>query len=110
MIEQENRHGARRTREPSGAAVSFSFEGETVQGFPGDTVATALLAAGKRVLKITEVGNDPRGCFCIAGRCADCLVIIDGRANQRACTTPVWAGMDIRIQHGLGAVEREVQS
>lgn len=110
MVEQENQHGARRTREPSGAPVTLTFEGSAVQAYQGDTVATALLAAGKRVLRITEVGADARGCFCIAGRCSDCLVVIDGKANQRACTIPVWDGMDVRIQHGLGAVEGEVRS
>ena len=110
MVEQENGHGARRTNEPPGAAVTLTFEGKAVQAFAGDTVASALLAAGERVLKITDVGGNARGCFCIAGRCSDCLVIIDGQANQRACTIPVWEGMDVRIQHGLGSVEREGQS
>ena len=107
MIEQENRHGAQRVTGPRGDAVNLTFEGSEIAAFMGDTVASALLAAGVRVLTTTEVAGDARGGFCFVGRCADCLVIVDGQANQRACLTHVQQGMDVRIQHGHGAVERQ---
>lgn len=110
MLEQENRHGAQRIVEPTGAAVTLIFEGSPVPAFIGDTVATALLAAGKRVFKFTEVAGEARGGFCYSGRCSDCMLIVDGQANRRACVTPVQDGMDVRIQHGLGAAEPEVVS
>ncbi len=110
MIEQENRHGAHRTGEPAGAGVTLTFEGNPIPAFAGDTVATALLAAGQRIFKFTEVAGDARGGFCYSGRCSDCMLIIDGQANRRACVTPVRDGMDVRIQHGLGAAEPEAGS
>ena len=110
VIEQQNRHGAARIGEPVGAPISLTFEGLTVEAYESDTIATAVLAAGLRVFTVTEVAGDRRGGFCYAGRCADCLVIVDGQANQRACLTPVRAGMDVRIQRGHGAVEREAVS
>jgi len=110
MIEQENRHGARRSNEPSGVALTLTYEGSPISAYRGDTVASALLAAGVRVFKITEVAGEPRAGFCYSGRCSDCLMIIDGQANRRACVTPVEEGMDVRIQHGLGAAERQVPS
>ena len=110
MIEHENRHGAQRIGEPLGDAVTLTFEGSDIAAFTSDTVASALLAAGIRVMTTTEVAGEARGGFCFVGRCADCLVIVDGQANQRACLIPVRAGMDVRIQHGHGAVERQVVS
>jgi predicted molibdopterin-dependent oxidoreductase YjgC len=110
VIEQQNRHGAQRTGVPSGDPVGFTFEGRPVDGYTSDTVASALLATGIRAFTVTDVSGEPRGGFCFVGRCADCLVIVDGQANQRACTTPVREGIDVRIQHGHGAVERQARS
>ena len=110
MIEQHNRHGAVRAGTPKGEPIALTFEGEKIEAYASDTVASALLAAGVRTLTVTEVAGVQRGGFCFVGRCADCLVIVDGQANQRACITPVRDGMDVRIQHGHGAVERQVGS
>jgi sarcosine oxidase subunit alpha len=110
VIEQQHRHGAARAETPEGDSIAIAFEGKPIEAYPSDTIASALLAAGIRTFTITEVAGDRRGGFCFVGRCADCLVIVDGLANQRACTTPVRAGMDVRIQHGHGAVERQVGS
>jgi predicted molibdopterin-dependent oxidoreductase YjgC len=110
VIEQQNRHGAARVGTPEGEPIELIFEGETIEAYSSDTVASALLAAGIRTLTVTEVAGDRRGGFCFVGRCADCLVIVDGQANQRACSTPARDGMDIRIQRGHGAVARQVGS
>lgn len=110
MIEQQNPHGARRIETPGSAPVMLTFEGAQIEACATDTVASALIAAGVRVFTTTEVGGDERGGFCFVGRCADCLLIIDGRANQRACSTPVRDGMDVRLQRGLGPVERQERS
>lgn len=110
MIEQQNRHGARRTGKASGSPVSLTFEGRSIAALSTDTVAAALLAAGVRSFTVTEVAGDDRGGFCFVGRCADCFVIVDGQANQRACKTPVRDGMEVRMQRGHGAVEMEIDA
>jgi predicted molibdopterin-dependent oxidoreductase YjgC len=110
MIEQQNRHGAQRIGVPSGDSVEFTFEGQSIAAFTSDSIASALLAAGIRTFTVTEVAGEERGGFCFVGRCADCLVIVDGQANQRACSTPVREGMNVRIQRGHGAVERQAAS
>lgn len=108
MIEQSNRHGAGRIGDTAGHPVRLTFEGRPIQAFASDTIATALLASGERIFSMTEVAGDDRGGFCFVGRCADCLVIVDGQANQRACAVVVRDGMDVRIQRGHGAVEMEI--
>ncbi|UCE30110.1 MAG: (2Fe-2S)-binding protein [Burkholderiales bacterium] len=85
-----------------GAAVSFEFEGRTIEARDGDTIAAALLANGIDRFRSTAVGNAPRGPFCLMGSCFDCLVEVDAQSNVQACMTRVEAGMKVRRQAGLG--------
>jgi predicted molibdopterin-dependent oxidoreductase YjgC len=110
VIEQHNLHGAARAGTPDGEPVELTFEGEPIPAYSSDTIASALLASGIRTFTVTEVAGEQRGGYCFVGRCADCLVVVDGKANQRACVTPVRAGMDVRIQHGHGAMDGQVGS
>ena len=83
-------------------AVTFTFDGARIEGRKGEPIAAALFAAGYRVLRTMPRLGDARGGYCMVGRCADCLVIVDGLPNVPACVTPIAAGMDVRIQHGRG--------
>jgi aerobic-type carbon monoxide dehydrogenase small subunit (CoxS/CutS family) len=40
--------------------------------------------------------------FCGIGICFDCLVIVNGRPNQRACLTEVHDGDAVEPQEGTG--------
>lgn len=68
----------------------------------GTSVAAMALAQGLRVTRTTAIAKSPRAPFCMMGVCYDCLMIIDGKANQRACVTLVKDGMQIEVQHGAG--------
>jgi predicted molibdopterin-dependent oxidoreductase YjgC len=83
-----------------GIPFEFSFEGQPVKAYPGETVGAALMAAGIMTFRTTRRGERPRGIFCGIGLCFDCLVVADGRPNLRACVTPVIPGMDVRVQSG----------
>ncbi len=72
----------------------------------GDTVAAALLAAGRRVCRWTGRRQEPRGLLCGMGVCFECQVQIDGRPGVRACQTPVAEGMRVETQRGAGSWER----
>jgi aerobic-type carbon monoxide dehydrogenase small subunit (CoxS/CutS family) len=86
-----------------GPKLSFSFDGEPIMAFEGETVAAALLAAGKRVLRTTPVTGSGRGVYCGMGVCFDCLVVIDGEPSRRACVTFAREGMRVETQVGFGA-------
>jgi predicted molibdopterin-dependent oxidoreductase YjgC len=86
-----------------GPAVTITLDGEPVVAYAGETVATVLIAEGHRATR-TTVGGEPRGVFCGMGVCFDCLVVIDGVPNTRACMTFVAEGMDIRRQEGWSTV------
>jgi len=81
---------------PAGSAVlAITVDGEPVQAYPGETVATTLLALGRRTLRHTDRLHAPRGVFCGMGVCFDCLVTVDVQPNVRACMTTVRRGMVI---------------
>ncbi len=76
--------------------VSFTFDGKQVEAFEGDTIGSALHAAGQDVLSRSFKYHRPRGLLCCAGQCPNCLVEADGWPGVRACTEPVRAGMEVR--------------
>ncbi|WP_369176278.1 (2Fe-2S)-binding protein [Streptomyces mutabilis] len=76
----------------------FSVDGEPLEFTEGQTVAAALVAAGRVAWRTTRVGHRPRGVFCGIGVCFDCLLTIDGAAGQRACLIPARAGMTVTTQ------------
>lgn len=92
-----------------GEPFEFSFAGQPVRAYPGETVGTALMAAGIATFRLTRQGARPRGIFCGIGICFDCLVVVEGRLNQRACLTPARSGLVVLPQAGAGELEPEGQ-
>lgn len=83
-----------------GPRLTLTLDGNPVTAYDGETVATVLLAEG-HIATRTTAGGEPRGVFCGMGVCFDCLVIVDGLPNTRACMTQVRDGMDVRRQDGV---------
>ena len=83
-----------------GPRVEIVLDGSPVEAFEGETVATVLLAQG-RIATRTTVKGEPRGIFCGMGVCFDCLVVVDGVPNTRACMTWVRDGLQVSRQDGL---------
>ena len=83
--------------------ITFDFEGTSISARPGDSVAAALLVANIDTFRETPVRGRPRGPFCMMGACFDCLMVIDGEANQQACQILVSDG--IKVARQLGAAK-----
>lgn len=79
------------------ARVRFSVDDITYEGFEGESMAAALLAAGHRTLRRGPVDGGPRGLFCAMGSCQECVVRVEGVAVE-ACRVAVCAGL--RVQTG----------
>lgn len=77
-----------------GAPIEFEFDGETVEAYEGETVASALLAADVPAFGVTREG-DPRLPLCNMGTCFDCAVTVDGERLVRACLTDARPGMAV---------------
>lgn len=73
----------------TGAEVSFTFNGDSYEGAQGQSIAAALMASGVRELRTTRFHNEPRLIFCGIGVCFDCVVVVNGVANQRACLVEI---------------------
>src|SRR4051794_34597884 len=80
-----------------GRELSFSFDGKEVGGLAGDTIGSALFAAGRRTFSRSFRYHRRRGLLCCAGQCPNCLVAVDGAPGVRACTEPLRKGM--RVEH-----------
>ena len=92
-----------------GASFRIDVDGVSIPAYEGETVATAILAHGRRVLRRTRLKDSPRGLFCGIGVCYDCLVVIDGTPNLRACMAPAVPGLRVQTQKGVGPAEREAR-
>ncbi len=72
--------------------LAFSFDGKRVEAFEGDTIGSALYAAGRRTFSRSFKYHRRRGLMCCSGTCPNCLVAVDGAPGVRACTEPARAG------------------
>ena len=79
---------------------SFRVDGEPVQACAGETIAGALLAAGRRTIRHTVKRDEPRGLYCVMGVCWECAVMIGGR-TVRACVTPAAPDLSVETLGGL---------
>lgn len=82
----------------------FTLDGREVVARPGQSVGAAMADAGIASWRTTRKEGRPRGLFCGIGVCYDCLVTVDGAANQRACLVPAADGMALTTEPpALGA-------
>ncbi len=88
---------------PEAALVTVEVRGREVAVPACWSVAAALLSAGFDRNRESPVSRAPRAPYCMMGACFECLVVIDGVPDQRACMTPVRAGMCIERQGRDGA-------
>ncbi|MEA2093735.1 MAG: (2Fe-2S)-binding protein [Pseudomonadota bacterium] len=92
----------RRLDKNPGKQVSITINGKPFKVAAGETVAAAVLVSGFRQTRTTSVSSSPRAPFCLMGVCYECLMVINGQPNQRACREVVAEGMCIENQQGVG--------
>jgi predicted molibdopterin-dependent oxidoreductase YjgC len=89
-----------RLPDPEAKTVRLSIDGAPATARATDSVAAALLAAGRTSCRTTPVSGAPRAPYCMMGVCFDCLVAIDGVGNRQACLVRVQEGMRVETQQG----------
>ncbi len=90
--------------------VRFTFAGKRYMAHPGDTIASALAANGVQLISRSFKYHRPRGLFCCAGHCPNCLVQIGNEPSVRACKRPVEEDMVVEPQNVWPSLERDVMS
>jgi sarcosine oxidase, subunit alpha len=88
--------------------VTFRFERRTISAFEGDTVASALAAAGVTTTARSFKYHRRRGLSCMTGSCPNCLMQIDGIPNVRACVEPVRNAMTVSRQNATPNADTDV--
>jgi D-hydroxyproline dehydrogenase subunit gamma len=78
------------------APFALLVDGRPVPAAAGQSIAAALLAAGRPALRRSPRGA-PRGLYCGIGICQECRVEVEGRGTVRACLTPAEPGMRVRL-------------
>ena len=89
-------------------ALRFTFDGESIQAFAGDTIASALLAAGRHLLSRSFKYHRPRGVLTMAGHDVNSLVQVGPEPNVRGDRHPVEAGLRVRSVNRLGSLDRDL--
>ncbi|MGO9974998.1 MAG: 2Fe-2S iron-sulfur cluster-binding protein [Solirubrobacteraceae bacterium] len=93
-----------------GTTITFTFDGEPVEGLQGDTIGSALYATGRRTFSRSFKYHRRRGLMCCAGNCPNCIVEVDGAPGIRACTEPLRSGMRVAHLNARPSLERDVMS
>jgi len=88
-----------------GKQISFTFDGQPVKAFEGESIAAALHAAGHKTLSHSLKLNRPRGFYCAIGKCSSCMMMVDGIPNVKTCMVNAEAGMKVNTQHGWGELK-----
>ncbi len=85
--------------------INFKYQGRTMQGFSGDTVATAMAANDIKIFSRSFEYHRPRGLYSMDGESSTCMVQINNIPNIKGEITPLKEGMDIAAQNVLGSPE-----
>jgi NADPH-dependent 2,4-dienoyl-CoA reductase/sulfur reductase-like enzyme len=83
-------------------------DGRRVLAREGESVTSALLAAGEPLITRSAKYHRPRGPFCLSSSCASCLVRVDGVPNVRACETPCREGLQVETQNAVGGAAHDL--
>lgn len=90
--------------------VEIILNGRSIKTLKGISVAAAVLSQNLKYTRTTPVSGSKRAPFCMMGVCYECLMVINGKANQRACATYVQEGMQIDSQQGVGPAMESTDS
>ncbi len=86
---------------PKRKKLKFRYNKKQLEGEEGDTIASALHAAGVRTLTKSLKYDSPRGFFCGIGKCSSCLMRVNGIPNVRTCIAPLKEGISVEMQDKL---------
>ncbi len=91
-------------------AFSFQFDGQSYEAYDGDTIASALAAAGVGTFSRSFKYHRRRGLLCMSGDCPNCMVQVGEEPNVRACQRRVAEGMRVRSQNAWPSLGFDLMS
>ena len=87
--------------------IQFTFEGKEYKGYEGDTITSALLAAGVKVLGRSFKYHRPRGVLSLANHDINALVTDGVDTNIRADVVMLTNGMQLKAVNTDGGVIKD---
>lgn len=87
--------------------IRFSFDGRSVEGLAGDSIASAMAAADRWILSRSFKYHRPRGILTMAGQDANTLVQLPDEPNVRADLRAIADGMAVTAQNVSGTAEND---
>ncbi len=87
--------------------INFTFEGEAFTAFEGDTISSALWAAGQKVLGRSFKYHRPRGVLSLANHDVNILMTDGTDTNMRADVVEVKDGMTLQAVNTIGGVKKD---
>ncbi len=90
--------------------VNFTFNGKRYTAFEGDTIASALWAAGVKVMSRSFKYHRPRGPFAFTSADSNSMVRVDDAPNARAAAILVEEGMAVKTQNAWPSVDTDIMS
>jgi sarcosine oxidase subunit alpha len=87
--------------------INFTFEGESFTAFEGDTISSALWAAGQKVLGRSFKYHRPRGVLSLANHDVNILMTDGTDTNIRADVVEVKDGMKLFAVNTSGGVKKD---
>ena len=93
-------------------SVEFTFDGKRLNGYDGDTLASALLANNQRLVGRSFKYHRPRGIVASGPEEPNALVGLGAGSkfepNQRATTTELFAGLHSKSQNAWPSLEFDI--
>ncbi|MBN2677662.1 MAG: FAD-dependent oxidoreductase, partial [Anaerolineaceae bacterium] len=80
--------------------IEFTWQGITLSGLSGETIAAALFANGIHVFGHHHKDGAPQGIFCANGQCAQCMVLANSKP-VKACMEILQPGMRVESLDSL---------
>lgn len=75
--------------------IHFTYNGKSMFGYEGDTIAAALFDNGIRYFSDSVVYERPRGLYCAIGNCGSCNMQVNGEDNVKTCMTLLEENMEV---------------
>ncbi|WP_219414002.1 2Fe-2S iron-sulfur cluster-binding protein [Pseudonocardia nigra] len=90
--------------------LTFSWNGRTVVAHPGDSIVSALAAAGERVFSRSFKYHRPRGLLTADYHDPGCILQVDDEPNVRAAHRWVGEGMQVSSQNTWPSLKFDVKA
>ncbi len=90
--------------------LAFTWNGQPVEGFDGDTIASALAAAGVRVFSRSLKYHRPRGLLSATYHDPNCTLQVGDEPNVRAAHRRLSAGIHVQAENAWPSLAFDVRS